>query len=148
MQVIITKIGCRIGQSRKIMRNVLVRTGVREPSRVRNRTNNKINRGLVTTAAKQSTLWGCVAEGEVYLTFDVLLKGPVRRPLPSSSRSSGLLPMTLLPVYGSRGMRAIKIRPVMTAILVAVGAPVAKGTTSVTAKTGAVLLLGKMSRRQ
>jgi hypothetical protein len=45
-------------------------------------------------------------------------------------------------------MRATKIRLVMAVVLVAVGALVATGTTSVTAKTGVVLLLGKMSKRQ
>jgi hypothetical protein len=59
-----------------------------------------------------------------------------------SSRPFRLLPMTLFPVRGSRGMRATKIRPVM----VAVRAPAAAGTTSVTAKIGAGLLLSKMSR--
>jgi hypothetical protein len=64
MQVIITKIGCRIGQIRKIRRNVLVRTSVQEPSRGKNRTKSKMGRGLVTTAVKLITLWGCMAEEE------------------------------------------------------------------------------------
>jgi hypothetical protein len=64
MQVIITKIGCRIGQNRKIKRNVFVRIGVWEPSRGRNRTNSKMSRGLVTTTMKTRTLWGCVDERE------------------------------------------------------------------------------------
>jgi len=64
MEVIITKIGCRIDQSHKIKRNVFVRISVREPSRGRNRTNSKMSRGLVTTTTKMSTLWGCVAERE------------------------------------------------------------------------------------
>jgi len=72
----------------------------------------------------------------------------MRRPLPTSSRSSGLLPMTLLPVYGSRGMRATKIRPIMVVVPVVVEVPVATGTTSVKAKTRVMLLLGKMSRGQ
>jgi hypothetical protein len=54
--------------------------------------------------------------------------------------------MTLLPVHGSREMRAIKIRPVMAVVPVVVGAPIAEGTTSVTVKIGVVLLLGKMSK--
>jgi hypothetical protein len=56
--------------------------------------------------------------------------------------------MTLFPVHGSREMRAIKIRPVMAVVPVVVGAPIAEGTTSVTAKIGVVLLLGKMSKGQ
>jgi len=47
-----------------------------------------MGRGLVTTAVKLSTLWGCVAEGEAQLTLDVLLKRPVRRSLPNDFASS------------------------------------------------------------
>ena len=108
MQVIITNIWCRIGQSRRIRRNVLVCTSVLEPSMSRGNTNNKIGKGLVTAAVKLNTLWGCVAEVEAELTLDVLLKWPVRRPLPRTSRLSGLPPMTLLPVHGSRGMKTMK----------------------------------------
>jgi hypothetical protein len=53
--------------------------------------------------------------------------------------------MTLLPVHGSRGMKTTKIKHVLAAVLVVVGAPVATRTTSVTAKIGVVLLLGKIS---
>jgi hypothetical protein len=56
--------------------------------------------------------------------------------------------MTLLLVCGSREMRTMKIRPVIAVVLVAVGALVIRGTTSVTDKTGVVLLLGKMSKGQ
>jgi len=124
---------------------VLVCTSVLEPSMSRGSTNNKIGKGLVTAAVKLNTLWGCVAEIETELILDVLLKWPVRRPLPRTSRPSGLLPMTLLPVPGSRGMKTTKIRHVLAAVLVVVGAPVATRTTSVTAKIEVVLLLGKMS---
>ena len=143
MQMIIIKIGCRIGQSRKIRSNMLVCTSIREPSRGRNRTNSKMGRGLVMTAAKLSTLRCCVIEGEAQLTLDMLLKRSVRRPLSTSSRSSALLP-----VRGSRGIRAMKIRPAMVVVPVVVGAPTAAGTTSVTTKIGAGLLLCKMSRGQ
>jgi len=56
--------------------------------------------------------------------------------------------MTFLPARGSRGTRAMKIRPVMAVVPVAVGALVAARTTSVTTKTRAVLVLGKMNRGQ
>jgi len=69
----------------------------------------------------------------------------MRVPLPTSSRPSGLLPMTLVLVRGSRGMRTMKIKPVMVVIPITVGALVATGMTSIMAKTEAVLLLGKMS---
>jgi hypothetical protein len=78
----------------------------------------------------------------------VLLKRSVRRPLSTSNRPFGLLAMTLLPVRGGRGMRATKIRLVMVVVPIAVGVPAAAGTTSVTAKIGAGLLLCKMSRGQ
>jgi hypothetical protein len=42
----------------------------------------------------------------------------------------------------------MKIKPAMAIVPVVVGAPVAAGTTSVTIKIGAGLLLCKMSRRQ
>jgi hypothetical protein len=45
-------------------------------------------------------------------------------------------------------MRATKIRPVMVVVPIVVGVPAAAGTTSVTAKIGAGLLLCKMSRGQ
>jgi len=77
------------------------------------------------------------------LTLDVLLKRSVRRPLSTSSRLSALLP-----VRRSRGIRATKIRPAMVVVPVVVGAPATMGTTSVTTKIGASLLLCKMSRRQ
>ena len=90
---------------------MLVRTSIREPSRGRNRTNSKMGKGLVITAAKLSTLRCCVIEGEAQLTLDVLLKRSVRRPLSTSSRLSALLP-----VRRSRGIRATKIRPAMVVV--------------------------------
>jgi hypothetical protein len=59
-----------------------------------------------------------------------------------------LLPVALLLVGGSRGMKAMKIRPVLVAMAVAVGMLVATRTTFVTVEVGAVLILGKMSRGQ
>jgi len=72
----------------------------------------------------------------------------VRRPLSTNNRPSRLLAMTLLLVRGGRGMRATKIRLVMVVVPIAVGVLAAAGTTSVTAKIGAGLLLCKMSRGQ
>jgi hypothetical protein len=87
-----------------------------------------------------------VTEEEAQLTLDVLLKRSMRRPLPRTSRPSGLLLVTLLPVSGSRGMKTTKIKPVLAAIPVVVGVLVAVRTTSITAEIEAVLMLGKMSR--
>jgi hypothetical protein len=63
-----------------------------------------MSRRLVVAAAKLSTLGGGVADGEAKLTLDSLLKRLVRRPLPRTNRSSGLLSVALLPVYKSRRM--------------------------------------------
>jgi hypothetical protein len=54
----------------------------------------------------------------------------VRRPLPKTSR----------------GVKTMKIRPVLAAISAALGVPVAARTTSVTIEIRAVLMLGKMNR--
>jgi len=81
MQMIITEIGCRLGQSCKIGRNVLVRTSVLEPSRSRSITSSKMGSRLLSTAAKLRALRDCVAKGEAEQTLDVLLKKLVRRPL-------------------------------------------------------------------
>jgi hypothetical protein len=88
-----------------------------------------------------------LAEVVAELTLDVLLKWLVRRLLPRTSMPCGLLSMTLLLVRGSRGMRTTEIRPVLAVVPVAVGVPVATRTTSVMAKIGVGLLLGKMSIR-
>jgi hypothetical protein len=81
MQMIITEIGCRLGQSCKIGCNVLVRTSVLEPSRSRSITSSKMGSRLLSTAAKLSALRDCVAKGEAEQALDVLLKKLVRRPL-------------------------------------------------------------------
>jgi len=123
MQVIITKIRSRIGQSCKIRSNVLVRTSIREQISCRNRTINKMSRGMVAAAAKLSTLRGGVAEGEVELTLDSLLKRPVRRPPPRTSRPSRLLPVALLLVCRGRRMNNLKISLVLVVIPTTVEAP-------------------------
>jgi len=45
-----------------------------------------------------SSLLSLLSKGEAELTLDGLLKRPVRRLLPRTSRPSGLLPVTLFPV--------------------------------------------------
>ena len=96
MQMIITEIGCRLRQNRKIRRNVLVRTSVRGPSRSRNITNSKMGSRMLSIAAKLSILRGCVTEEEAELTLDVLLKGPLRRPLQRTRVHSVMLSVALL----------------------------------------------------
>jgi hypothetical protein len=89
-----------------------------------------------------------MTDGKAQLTLYVLLKKLVKRPLPRTSRSSGMLPITLLPVYESRGMKTMKVRPVLATMSVAIEAPVAAKTTSITTKIRVVLMLGKMSKGQ
>jgi len=59
-----------------------------------------------------------------------------------------LLPVALLLVGGSRGMKAMKIIPVLVVVAIAIGMLVSTRMTSITVKVGAVLILGKMSRGQ
>lgn len=100
--------------------NVLVRTSIREPTTCRNETNCKMSIKLVATVAKLS-ISGCgMVEGEAELTLDDLLKRPVRRPLPRTSRPSSLL----LACRGRR-MNTTKIKLVLVVIPTAVGALVA-----------------------
>jgi len=148
MQVIITKIGSRIGQSCKIRSNVPVRTSIQEPISYRNRTNSKMSRGLVVAVAKLSTLRGVVAEGEAELTLDNLLKRPVRRPLPRTNRLSGLLPVALLLVCRGRRMNNLKISLVLAVIPTTIEALGAAWPASITAEIKLVLTLGKVSRGQ
>ena len=82
------------------------------------------------------------------MTLDVLFKGPMRKPLPRVSRLSGLLPITLLLIHGSREIRTIKIRLVFVAVPIAIRALVAAITNPIIAKIKVVLLLCKMSRGQ
>jgi hypothetical protein len=85
-----------------------------------------------------------VAEVETKLTLDVLLK----RPLFRIRGTPVLLLVALLPVSRSRGMKAMKIRPMLVVVAVAVWMLVATRPTSVTTKVRVVLILGKMSRGQ
>jgi hypothetical protein len=62
MQMIITKISCRIGQSCKIRCDVMICTGIRELCCGKNVPNSKMRRELLGTAVKLGTMRSCVAE--------------------------------------------------------------------------------------
>jgi hypothetical protein len=79
MQIIITKIRCRIGQICKIRCVVLIHAGVEERSCNRNIPNNKVSRGLLGTVVKLGIMGRCGTETGAQLTTDILLS----RPLPS-----------------------------------------------------------------
>jgi hypothetical protein len=89
-----------------------------------------------------------MTDGEAQLTLYVLFKRLVKRPLPRTNRSSGMLPVTLLPVYDSRGMKTMKVRPMLATMSVAIGAPIAAKTNFITVKIRVMLMLGKMSKGQ
>lgn len=84
-----------------------------------------------------------MAEREVDLTLDVLLKGSMRRSLRRAKVPFILLPVAVHLVGVSRPLKTMKI----ILILVVVGTPGATKTTSITAKAGVVLMLGKVGRR-
>jgi hypothetical protein len=84
-----------------------------------------MSRRLVAPTAKLSTLGGDVVEREAEWILDSQLKRLVRRPLPRTSRPSGLLPVTLFPVCRGRRINTMKIRPVLAIIPIVVGVPVA-----------------------
>jgi len=147
MQMIITEIWCRLGQSRNIRRNMLIHTSVQEPNRSINITNNKIGNRLLSIAVKLRALRGCVAEREVELTLDVLLKGSMRRSLRKAKVPFILLPVAVHLVGVSRPLKTMKIRLILVVVGVVVGTPGAMKTTSITAKARAVLILGKDGQR-
>lgn len=118
----------------------LVRTGVQELSKGRNIT-NKISRGLL------DTLRGYIAEREAQLTFDGLLKRPMRGTLSRSRRSSILLPIALPPIDRSREMEAADFMHVLMDVIVVVKTSVAMRMAPITAKIRVVLILGNMSKR-
>jgi hypothetical protein len=62
MQMIITKISCRIGQSCKIRCDVMICIGIRELCCGKNVPNSKMRRELLGTAVKLGTMRSCVAE--------------------------------------------------------------------------------------
>jgi hypothetical protein len=80
MQIIITKIECKIGQSCKIRYDVLICAGVGKPSRNRNISNSKVSRGLLGTTVKLGTIGSCVTETGTQLTADMLLSRPLPNP--------------------------------------------------------------------
>jgi hypothetical protein len=81
IEIIIIEIGCRFDHNCKIKCDVLVRISVQESNRSRNITNNKISKKLLFIAATLSVFRGCMVEEEVELALDIILKGPIRRPL-------------------------------------------------------------------
>jgi len=132
----------------KIRHDMLIRTSVRKPSRSGNITNNKMGTRLLSTAAKLKALRGGVAKGEATLTLNALLKGPVRRPLRRTIVPYILLPIALLPVGGSKALRTMNVIPVVVVVAVAIRTLVVMRMTSVTIEVGAILILGKVGRKQ
>ena len=123
MQMIITKIGCRIGQSCKIRCDVLIRASVREPSRSRNIPNSKVSRGLLGTTAKLGIMGSCVTEIGAQLAADMLLYTPLVSPCVASV----LLPIVWPPVYS-------RLAFILVSVVVVIGTPITTRTTSVTAE--------------
>jgi hypothetical protein len=119
--MIITKIGCRIGQSCKIRCDVLIRAGVGEPSRSRNIPNNKVSKGLLGTAAKLRIIGSCVTEIGAQLAVDMLLY----RPLVSPCVASVLQPI-VWPLVCSR------LAFILVNVAVIVGTPITIRMTPVT----------------
>jgi hypothetical protein len=113
MQIIITKIGCRIGQRSKIRCDVLICASVREPSRSRNIPNNKVSRGLLSAAVKLGTIGSCVTETRAQLAAYMLLS----RPLPSAGVALGLLLVVWPPICS-------RLAPILGSVAVAVGTPI------------------------
>ena len=94
MQIIITKIGCRIDQRSKIRCDVLICASVGEPSRSRNIPNSKMSRGLRRAATKLGTMGSCVPKTGAQLAAYMLLS----RPLSSTGIAPGLLLMVWSPI--------------------------------------------------
>jgi len=103
---------------------------------------------LLSTAAKLKALRGGVVKGEATLTLNALLKGPVRRPLRRTIVPYILLPVALLPVGGSKALRAMNVILVVVVVAVAIRTLVVMRMTSVTIEVGAILILGKVGRKQ
>jgi hypothetical protein len=135
MQMIIIKIGCRIGQSCKIRCDVLIHASVGEPSRSRDIPNNKVSRRLLGTAAKLGTIWSCMTEVGAQLVADMLLSRPLGSPC--------VAPI-LLPIGWS--LVSSRVTPWLVVVAGVVGTLVATRTTLVTTKIWAVMRHSKMSR--
>ena len=113
MQIIITKIGCGIGQRSKIRCDVLICTSVREPSRSRNIPNSKVSIGLLSAAAKLGTIGSCVTKTRAQLAAYMLLS----RPLPIAGVVPGLLLVVWPPICS-------RLTPILGSVAVAVGTPI------------------------
>jgi len=109
------------GQSCKIMCDVLIRTGVGEPSHSRNIPNSKVSRGLLGTTAKLGTMRSCVIEIEAQFAADILLSRPLSGPY--------VTPILLLVVWPPVSSR---LEPVMLIVVVVIGTPDATRTHPVT----------------
>jgi len=132
MQIIITKIGCRIGQSSKIRCDMLICAGVREPGRNRDIPNNKIRRGLRRAATKLGTMGSCVPKTRAQLAAYMLLS--------STGITPGLLPVVWPPICS-------RVAPVMGSGMVAVGMPITSRVTPVAAEVGAVMRHSMVCRK-
>jgi len=136
MQIIITKIGCRIGQSSKIKCDVLICAGVGEPSRSRNIPNNKMSRGLLSAATKLGTMRSCVPKTGAQLATYMLLS----RPLPSTRIAPDLLPVVWPPICS-------RLAPILGSGTVAVGMPITSRATPVAAEVGVVMRHSMVCRK-
>ena len=136
MQIIITKIGCRIGQSSKIRCDVLICAGVGELSRSRNIPNSKMSRGLLSAATKLGTMRSCVPKIGAQLATYMLLS----RPLPNAGVAPGLLPVVWPPI-------CCRLAPVLGSVTVAIGTPITSRATPVVAEVGAVMRHSMVSRK-
>jgi len=136
MQIIITKIWCRIGQSSKIRCDVLIYAGVREPSRSRDIPNSKMSRRLRRAATKLGTMRSCVPKTGVQLAAYMLLS----RPLPSTEIVPGLLPVVWSPICS-------RLAPVLGSETVVVGTPITSRATLVAAEVGAVMRHSMVCRK-
>ena len=135
MQMIITKIGCKIGQSCKIRCDVLIHTDVGEPSHSRNIPNSKVSKGLLGIAAKLGTMGSCVTKTGAQLAANILLS----RPLATAGVAPVLLPIVWLPVCS-------RLAPVLVSVAVAVGTPITSRMTPVMAEVWAMMRHSKMGR--
>jgi len=136
MQIIITKIGCRISQSSKIRCDVLICAGVGEPSRSKNIPNSKMSRGLRRAATKLGTIGSCVPKTGAQLAAYMLLS----RPLPSTGIAPGLLLVVWPPICS-------RLAPVLGSGTVAVGTPITSRATPVAAEVGAVMRYSMVCRK-